>query len=151
MGQAVLKLIQFVCCYFGHKLTKRPGCWGRSPATSYFNSWESLLASHRSFAKCCPCFLPLSKAGLFALCGYWVTYTSLVETFVRHAYYKYFLSVCNLPFIFMCICVCMPWRPEEGAGSSRTGVTGECNLGSGNQTQVPLEEQQALLTTDSSV
>lgn len=60
--------------------------------------------------------------------------------------------------MYMCLCVCIPvclQRPEEGTEASGAGVTGSCELPSIDRclklNPDPLEEQQVLLTPESSL
>lgn len=62
-------------------------------------------------------------------------------------FWKTLLSI----FISLCVDMCLQ-RLEESERSSEAGVTGlfspSVGAGAGNSTQVPLEDQEALSTTD---
>ena len=53
--------------------------------------------------------------------------------------------------IRICTCVQMLMRPEESTGSPGAGVKGSYELGAGNLSSGPLQEQQVLLTTEPSL
>lgn len=60
-----------------------------------------------------------------------------------------FIILCVWVFYLqVCLCTLYLWRPEEGFGSLRTGVTDDCELPSGSwwSNPVSLQEQPVLLS-----